>query len=159
RTRQLGAVDGAGTLLQLTRPMHGRIRLDPASQLTLNAQVSSSRIATGALSAAFRRLARRGGPIGRALFATGAKSRIVERRTEAPGARGGAGVRAPRAAPSGSVLLDQVSPQTITAADLSPTVVARAPGWSRAPGGGAVSIRPVAAAIPHATGTAPHASP
>src|SRR5262249_1326877 len=74
RTRQLGAVDGAGTLLQLTRPMHGRIRLDPASQLTLNAQVSSSRIATGALSAAFRRLARRGGPIGRALFATGAKS-------------------------------------------------------------------------------------
>ena len=39
RTRQFAAVDSPGTLLQLTRPLHARIRLDSSSPLTLGAQV------------------------------------------------------------------------------------------------------------------------
>jgi hypothetical protein len=128
RTRQLGAVDGPGTLLQLTRPSHGRTRLDQSSPLTLGAQVASSRIASGALSAAFRRLARRGGPVGRALFSAGARSLIVERLNAPATAPGAVAVMAPRSVPAGSVLLDQVSAQTTTI-DLTPAVVSRAGGW------------------------------
>jgi hypothetical protein len=129
RTQQFGAVDGPGTLLQLTRPLHARVRLDPSSPLTLEAQVAASRIASGAVSAAFRRLARRRGPIGRLLFATCMPSRIVERLNAAPGAAGAVAAMSPRVPPQGVVLLDAVSPQT-TSADLTLTAITRAAGWS-----------------------------
>jgi hypothetical protein len=128
-TRQFGAVDGAGTLLQLTRPLHARVRLNAATPLTLDAQLVSSSIAIGAVSAAFRRLSRRGGPIGRRLYLAGTSSRIVERLNVAAGAVGAVAVMTPRVPPQGVVLLQAVSPQT-SAAELSPTVIARAGGWA-----------------------------
>jgi hypothetical protein len=129
RTRQLGAVDGAGTLLQITRPLHARVRLDPSSPLTLDAQIKSSRVAPGAVSAAFRALARRGGPIGRRIFPVGTPSRIVERLNVAVGTAGALTVMPPRVPPQGVVLLEAVSAQ-MTSAELTPTTVSRAVGWS-----------------------------
>jgi hypothetical protein len=129
-TRQLGAVDGAGTLLQLTRPLHARVRLNAASSpLTLDAQLVSSSIAIGAVSAAFRRLSRRGGPIGRRLYLAGTSSRIVERLNVVAGGVGAVAVMTPRVPPQGVVLLQAVSPQT-SAAELAPSVIARAGGWA-----------------------------
>lgn len=151
RTRHFSVVDGPGTMLQLTRPMHARLRLDPSSPLTLERQVAASRIASGAVSGAFRRLARRRGPIGRLLFATGAPSRIVERLNAAPGAAGAVTAMPPRVPPQGVALLDAVSPQT-TSADLSPTAVARAAGW---PVATPAAAAPPVAAIARRVDTAP----
>jgi hypothetical protein len=135
RTRHFGAVDGPGTLLQLTRPLHARLQLDPSSRLTLAAQIGASRIAAGAVSPAFRRLARRLGPVGRILYAPVGPSaaptgmRLIERLNAAPGSAGALTVLSPRSPPRGTVLLDAVSPAT-TLTDLTPTVVSRAAGWS-----------------------------
>jgi hypothetical protein len=129
RTRQFGAVDAAGTLLQMTRPLHARLRLTAAA-LTLNGQIAESRVAPGAVSAAFRRLTRRRGPIGRVLYTAGsAPSRIVERLNDVTGITGALVVAAPRVPPIGTVLLDAVATQT-TIAKLEPTVVNAAAGWS-----------------------------
>ena len=129
-TRQFAAVDGAGTLLQLTRPLHARVRLNTASSpLTLDAQLVNSSIAIGAVSAAFRKLSRRGGPIGRRLYLAGTSSRIVERLNVVAGAVGAVAVMTPRVPPQGVVLLQAVSPQT-SAAELTASVIARAGGWA-----------------------------
>lgn len=145
--RQLGALDGAGTLLQLTRPLHARVRLTAGSPLTLDAQLAASSIVTGAVSPAFRKLSRRGGPVGRRLFVGGRPSRIVERLNVALGGAGAVAVMAPRMPPQGSVLLDAVSPQT-SAAELTPTVISRAGGWAVRQ-----VVNPVAHPIPVAVST------
>jgi hypothetical protein len=128
-TRHLAALDSVGTFLQVTRPMHTRLRLDPASTATLGAHLELSRIPSAAVSASFRRLARRNGPIGRRLFPTGAPpSRIVERLNAAPDSASALAVVATRVPPAGTVLLDSVSPQT-TLALLTREVVTSARGW------------------------------
>jgi hypothetical protein len=128
-TRHFAALDGAGTFLQLTRPMHARLRLNASSPVTLHAQISSSRIASGAVSAAFRRVARRRGPVGRMLFAGGAPSRIVERFNTPIGTVGAVTALSARVPPQGAVLLDAVATFT-TSVDLVPTAVAAASGWT-----------------------------
>jgi hypothetical protein len=148
-TRHMQATDGPGTLMQLTRPLHPRLRLDPSSPLTLAAQVTASRVAPGATSAAFRRLARRGGPIGRLLYRPGTPARMLERLNIAAGSAGAVLTLTPRNPPAGVVLLDSVSPQT-SVANLTPTVISRAGGWSAVAvaataGTGAAQAPPVAA--------------
>jgi hypothetical protein len=147
----VGVIDGPGALLQLTRPLHARLRLDPSMPVTLHAQVAASRVPSGAVSAAFRRLARRRGPVGRRLFATGTRSRIVERLNAAPGTADAVVAMSPRVPPEGVVLLDAISPQT-TSADLTPTAITRAEGWPGPSSGG--GTLPVTAIARHA-GTPP----
>ena len=65
---------GDGHFHDRGRPLHPRVRIDPSSPLTLEAQVAASRIASGAVSGAFRKLARRRGQIGRLLFGTGTRA-------------------------------------------------------------------------------------
>src|SRR5262249_51707345 len=110
------------------RPLHARLRIDPSSTLTVDAQVAASRIANGAVSATFRRVARRGGPVGRVLFAAGARSRIVERLNAPLGAADAVAAMTPRIPPAGVALLDAVSTLT-KEVSLSPLVISRASGW------------------------------
>jgi hypothetical protein len=148
RTRHLQVVDGPGTLMQITRPLFARLRLDPSSSLTLKAQVTASRLAPGAVTAAFRRLNRRGGPIGRLLYTAATPSRIVERLNMAAGSTGAVVTLAPRVPPQGAVLLESVSAQT-SVANLTTTIITRAAGWSavvlaRSDGAGTAAAPPVA---------------
>jgi hypothetical protein len=132
RAKHLGALDGPGTFLQLTRPLHARVRLDLGSVATLDAHIEASRIATGAVSFAFRRLVRRRGPLGRRLYGAAAPvSKIVERLNEPVTSPRSVVMIANRVAPAGTVLLDSVSSQTATA-DLTSRAVAAAPGWAAA---------------------------
>jgi hypothetical protein len=160
RDRHFVAVDGPGTFLQLTRPLHSRLRLDATSAQTLHAQVGASRIASGAVSPAFRRLARRRGPVGRTLFAAGAQSRIVERLNVVAGTAGAVATVSPKVPPTGSVLLDAISPQTTTA-DVVPTAIAATVGWSAVQAGmltftGATATAATVAPTTGPTTTAPH---
>ncbi len=128
RTRQMASVTGSDAFLQLIRPLHARLRLGGASQ-TIAGQLLQSRVPAGAVSAAFRRLTRRRGPVGRALFAPGAAAlRIVDRLNAATGVAGALVVATPRVPPNGTVLLDSISPALATA-QLSPSIVKAAAGW------------------------------
>jgi carbonic anhydrase/acetyltransferase-like protein (isoleucine patch superfamily) len=129
-TRQVNALEGAGSFLQLTQPMHTRLRITLGITATVNALVTASRISAGAVVPAFRRMARRRGPLGRQLFAVSAPpSQFVERLNQVAGTPRALAIVAPIIAPAGTVLLDTVSPST-TAALLTATAVAAAPGWT-----------------------------
>jgi hypothetical protein len=155
-TRQVNAVEGAGSFLQLTRPMHTRVLVTiGGNTATLDAQLAPTRIPSGSLSPAFRRLVRRRGPVGRQLFAAAAPpSQIVERLNQAPGTVRALSVVPQMIAPAGTVLLDTVSAQTPLSA-LTPTAVATAPGWAaiavvrRAPGPGPLPPPPVPISLPN----------
>jgi hypothetical protein len=146
-TRHIAAVESAGTFFQLTRPLHARVRLTLGSTATLDAHLAASRIPSGAVSAAFRRLVRRRGPLGRRLFAAMAPpSQLVERLNQAAGTPRSLAIVPHLVAPGGTVLLDSVSSQT-TAAFLTDATIARAPGWGlrqarAAPGALAMPPRP-----------------
>lgn len=128
-TRHIAAVEGAGAFFQLTRPLHARVRLTLGTTATLAAHLDTSRIPSGAVSPAFRRLARRRGPLGRRLFAPMAPaSQIVERLNQGAGTPRALTVVSQRVAPGGTVLVDSVSSQTTTAF-FTESAVARAPGW------------------------------
>lgn len=127
-TRHFSTLETTGTLLQMTGPLHARVKLDTTSPLTLGAQVAASSIPATVVLAGFRRLARRRGPVGRLLFAPGVGTQIVERLNAAPGAAGAMQMVTARVPPQGVVLIGAVSPMT-TVADLTPTAVLRAGGW------------------------------
>jgi len=74
--RHLDAVAVDGAYLQMTAPMHRRVRLNASVNLTLKGQIDASLLPAGAVSPALRRMARPRGPIGRQLTAT---PRIVDR--------------------------------------------------------------------------------
>jgi hypothetical protein len=116
-TRHINAVEGPGSFFQLTRPLHARVRLTLGATATLDAHLAASRIASGAVSAGFRRLVRRRGPLGRRLFAAAAPpSQIVERLNQTLGTPQALAIVAQRVAPTGTVLLDSVSSETATIA-------------------------------------------
>ena len=129
-TRHVNALEGAGSFLQLTQPMHTRLRITLGTTATVNALVTASRISAGAVVPAFRRMTRRRGPLGRQLFAVSAPpSQFVERLNQVAGTPRALAIVAPLIAPPGTVLLDAVSPST-TASLLTATAVAAAPGWT-----------------------------
>jgi hypothetical protein len=137
--QHLTVLASVGSFLQVTSALHSRLRLTlGATTATLSAQLAASRIPTGAVAPAFRRLTRRRGPLGRQLFSLNAPaSQIVERLNQAPGTLRALAVLAPLVAPAGTVVLDALSSQTTTAL-LTNTAVAAAPGW-----GVAATARPV----------------
>jgi hypothetical protein len=127
--RHINVLEGAGTFLQLTRPLHTRVRVNIGTQATLASHLSTTRIASGSMAPAFRRLIRRRGPLGRQLYPAAAPPpQIVERLNEATGALRALAAVGPLIAPAGTVLLDTVS--TATPLSLLTTgTVAAAPGW------------------------------
>ena len=128
-TRHVNALEGAGSFLQLTQPMHTRLRVTLDTTATLDAHLTASRISTGAVAPAFRRLARRRGPLGRQLFALASPpSQIVERLNQVAGTPRALAIVGQLIAPSGTVLLDAVSTSTPSTL-LTATAVAAAPGW------------------------------
>jgi hypothetical protein len=108
--RHLDTVAGDGTYLQITAPLHGRVRLSlNGVDATLRGHIASSRVPSGAVSPALRRITRSRGPVGRRLSA--GTPQIVDRlnlpATSGPTALQVAG---PVEAPRGMVALDDVSP-------------------------------------------------
>jgi hypothetical protein len=131
-TRHVNAVEGSGAFLQLTRPMHTRLRVTLDTTATLNAHLAASRISAGVVAPAFRRLARRRGPLGRRLFAPASPpSQIVERLNQVAGTPRALAIVGALIAPAGTVLLDAVSTDTPSTL-LNATAVDGAPGWRAA---------------------------
>jgi hypothetical protein len=150
-TRHLARLEGPGALLQITRPLHTRLRLDASSPTTLAAHVGQSRIPDGIVSATFRRLARPNGPVARRLYAgvaAAASSRMVERFNAAPGQSAGLALVGARVPPAGTITLDTVSPNTpsssLAPAAVSPSAVSTTIS-AEAPGGGIAHGAPVEA--------------
>ena len=131
-TRHVNAVEGSGSFLQLTRPMHARLRVTLDTAATVNAHLAASRISAGVVAPAFRRLARRRGPLGRRLFAPASPpSQIVERLNQVAGTPSALAIVGALIAPAGTVLLDAVSTDTPSTL-LTATAVGAAPGWRAA---------------------------
>jgi hypothetical protein len=129
RIKHINALEGVGTFLQLTRPLHARVRLKLGTTATLDSHLVTTRIASGTMSPAFRRLVRRRGPLGRRLFTpTAPASQIIERLNQVSGTPRALAIVGQLIAPAGTVLLDSVSSATPLSA-LTPAAVAAAPGW------------------------------
>jgi hypothetical protein len=127
--RHLQTMDGDGTYLQITSPVHGRVSLTLAGvTATLMGHVAASRLPSGAVSAPLRKLARPRGPLGRQLAVTGPQQ-IVDRLNIPVGAGATALVVAgPVKAPQGMVALDDVSP-AIQMVKMTAVSLQGAVGW------------------------------
>jgi hypothetical protein len=157
--RHLQSMDGDGTYLQITSPVHSRVSLTLAGvTATLFGHVAASRLPAGAVSATMRKLARPRGPLGRQLAVTGLQ--MIVDRLNIPASSGTTAllVAGPVKAPRGMVALDDVSP-AIQMAKLTAVALQGAPGWQKTPvattGGvtvsGTLQAAPVAAVPPTTT--------
>ena len=109
--RHLAPVAGDGVYLQITSPVHPRVRITlGGAELTLRGHVAASRLPEAALTAPMRKLARPRGPLGRQLT-QGKPSQLVDR-LNLPASAGATALTAagPVQAPRGMVALDDVSP-------------------------------------------------
>jgi hypothetical protein len=157
--RHLETVPGDGIYLQITAPLHGRVRL--AGSSTLRAQILASRLPVGAVSPALRKLARPRGPVGRQLAAIGTPPQLVDRLNLPPATAEALVVAGPVQAPRGMVALDDVSP-TVQVARMTAVALRAATGWkvSATIATQPVATEPIHAAPPAAaerTGTAERA--
>ena len=137
--RHLQNVAGDGEWLQITAPVHSRVLVSMAGvTATMYGQVQSSRLPSGSLSSAMRKIARPGGPIGRQLKA--GVPQIVERLNMPAGSAPAAlEVAGPVQPPKGMVALDDVSPE-VQVRNMTAASVVSAGGWVLA---GAVVSQPV----------------
>lgn len=130
--RHLQAVNSDGTALQMTTPMHSRVKL-PSASATLKGNIDSSRLPSAVVSGAMRKMVRPHGPVGRQL--TVGTPQIVERLnlpTTPPGAPATNALQVAPALtpPKGMVTLDSVganisshkgSIEKQTISDMTPT--------------------------------------
>lgn len=126
--RHLERVAGDGAWLQLTAPLHDRVRVTLGSvTATLHGQIAASRLPSGSLSPAMRRIARPGGPIGRQMKP--GVPQIVDRLNAPAGSTPQAlQVAGPPQPPRGMVALDDVSP-AIQVTAMTARSLASAGGW------------------------------
>lgn len=104
--RHLQAVNGDGVFLQMTTPLHTRVKL-AAANATLGGDIDSSRLPSGAVSAAMRRVTRSRGPLGRQVV--GGTTQILDRLNQPTSSGPNAlQVAAPVLPPRGMVSLDAV---------------------------------------------------
>ena len=122
--RHLDRVAGDGAYLQITGPVHGRVRV---SNLTMRGEISASRLPVRAVSAAMRKMARPRGPLGRQLALSGAPQ-IVDRLNLPAGQAKAVTPAGPAQRPQGMVALDDISP-AIQVAKMTPTAVHNVGGW------------------------------
>ncbi|HXS96639.1 MAG TPA: hypothetical protein VN736_18690 [Candidatus Limnocylindrales bacterium] len=102
--RHLDTVPADGAYLQMTAPMHSRVRLTAGVNLSLKGQIDASLLPAGAVSPALRRMTRPRGPIGRQLTAA---PRIVERLNLPATAPNLLRVAGPAPQPAGMNVMDQ----------------------------------------------------
>ena len=107
--RHLNRVAGDGKWLQITRPMHSRVRVTLAGvTATVTGQVYASRLPSGSLSPAMRSIARPAGPIGRQLK-PGVPQMVDRLNMPAGSAPAALQVAGPVQPPKGMVAFDAVS--------------------------------------------------
>ena len=151
--RHLQTVSGDGNYLQITSPAHGRVIVTLSGvTATLSSQIGSSRLPPGAVSSAFRSLARPRGPLGRQLAAR-APQQILER-LNLPAASAVTSpasspltVAGPARAPQGMVTLDAVSP-AIQFAKMNASTLTSAAGWNKVVAAAPVAS-PAVTSLPH----------
>ena len=152
--RHLAAVAGDGVYLQLTSPVHSRVRVTlGGATLTVRGHVAASRLPEAALTAPMRKLARPRGPVGRQL--TQGKPPALVDRLNLPASAGAPALTAagPVQAPRGMVALDDVSPDIQLTKMVA--IPATALGWvttaelttTRASAGTATGATPAAPAV------------
>lgn len=125
--RHLAAVAGDGTYLQITAPLHKRVRVSlNGVTATLRGHIDASRLPSGAVSPALRKMARPRGPIGRQL--TAGVPTLVDRLNQPTGATGALQTAGPVRPPRGMVALDAISP-TVQVKSMTGAVLAQAQGW------------------------------
>lgn len=129
--RHLERVAGDGKWFQITVPLHSRVRVTLAGvTATMHGHIQASRLPSGALSPAMRRISRPGGLIGRQLKA--GVPQIVDRLNMPAGsALTALQVAGPPLPPRGMVALDDVSPD-VQVKNMTATAVVSAGGWKLA---------------------------
>jgi len=138
--RHLQAVNGDGVFLQMTDPLHSRVKL-AAANATLGGNIDSSRLPNGAVTAAMRQVTRPRGPLGRQV--AGGTTQLLDRLNQPASAGPNAlQVASPVAPPRGMVSLDAVG-QAIPGSD--PGVGGMKPppknsGWLPSPSAPAVKL-------------------
>lgn len=126
--RHLQRVAGDGKWLQITAPLHSKVRVTLAGvTATLAGQVQASRLPAASISPAMRRMARPSGPIGRQLIP--GVPQLVDRLNIPAGSTATAlQVAGPAQPPRGMVTLDAVSP-LVQVKNMTASAVASAGGW------------------------------
>jgi hypothetical protein len=108
-SRHLQTVSSEGAFLQITAPVHSRVRLASPNS-TLRGDIDSSIVPNAALSSAMRKVLRARGPIGRQIQPAGqGTASIFDRLNRQPSAPGALQVAPARSAPRGMVAFDQVT--------------------------------------------------
>jgi len=125
--RHLQRVAGDGKWLQITAPMHSRVSVTLAGvTATVHGQVQASRLPSGSLSPAMRKIARPSGVIGRQLQ-TGVPQ-IVDRLNVPAGSPAALQFAGPAQLPKGMVAFDDVSPD-FQVKSMTAVSVGSAQGW------------------------------
>jgi hypothetical protein len=129
--RHLERVAGDGKWLQITSPLHSRVQVALAGVIaTMHGQIQASRLPSGSLSPAMRKIARPGGTIGRQLPA--GVPQIVDRlNTPVGSATTALLVAGPVQPPKGMIGLDDVSPD-FQVKNMTAASVTSATGWKLA---------------------------
>lgn len=128
--RHLARVAGDGQWLQITGPLHSRVKVTLSGvTATMHGQIQASRIPNGALSPAMRRIARPAGPIGRQL--SSGVPQFVERLNQPAGAAAPILIAGPPQPPKGMVALDDISPD-FQVRNMTASSLVSAGGWKLA---------------------------
>ena len=148
--RHLERVAGDGKWLQITAPLHSRVRITMAGvAATLYGQIQASRLPSGSLSPAMRKIARPAGPIGRQMKA--GVPQIVDRLNMPAGSAPAAvQVAGPLQNPKGMVAFDDVSPD-VQVRNMTAISLASSTGWTLATSHISISTGPVVVSPPPAT--------
>jgi len=128
--RHLNRVAGDGKWLQITKPLQSRVRVTLAGvKATVTGQVLASRLPSGALSSAMRRISRPAGPVGRQLNT--AVPQIVDR-LNMPAGSAPTALQISNAAqpPKGMVAFDSISPD-FQVKSMTPVSVLSGTGWQQ----------------------------
>jgi hypothetical protein len=128
QSRHLEAIASDGAYLQVTAPVHSRVRIQVGTvKFTLRGHVAASRLPVRALSASMRKLARPRGPLGRQLSA-GPPQLVARLNLPASAGRTAVTAAGPVQEPRGMVALDDVS-RDIQVAKMSTRIPTTAVGW------------------------------
>lgn len=147
--RHLERIAGDGKWLQITAPVHSRIAVALAGiTATVYGHVDASRLPSGALSSAMRRMSRPGGPVGRQ-FKPGVPQIVDRLNMPADSSATALQVMGPLQPPRGMVALDDVA-SGIQVKNMTARSLESAGGWQLATESlsGAISSAPTETTVP-----------
>ena len=126
--RHLERVAGDGKWLQITAPLHSRVRVTLAGvTATMQGQIAASRLPPGSLSPAMRRMARPSGPIGRQLQ-SGVPQMVDRLNMPAGSVATALQVPGPLQPPRGMVSFDDISAE-VQVKNMTASALVSASGW------------------------------